>query len=380
LEELTLCRVNRPSNVLRKLLLKLHLYIAMGAGAFIVLLGLTGSIMAFEPEIERLLHWDYYHITSGGPRLSLADLNGIVTATFPSDQITAYTVSDSPSDAWQVWLEKSGRVYLNPYSGQILGVRSDEPEFLDYVHQLHLRLLWRGRGDPGEAIISWAGVAMFLLSLSGLYLWWAVKRFTIRRGPASRRWWFDLHNVVGIFSLLFLLLLSGTGILIGFEKISVPMFYRITGSQPVRPPKPPLPVAKATPISADRALAIARATISGASPLMVEVPEPGQAYVVRMRFPEDRTPGGRSRVMVDQYSGSVLFVENSRTAPGGRRLTTINRAIHTGDIFGIPSKFLMSLASLMAALQMVSGVALWWKRSRQASSQSLNAVTAATTR
>lgn len=365
--------------MLRKLILKVHLYIAMTAGAVIILLGLTGSIMAFEPEIDRLLHWDYYHINSGGPKLSLADLSGIVASTFPGEQITAYTVSDSPNDAWQVWLEKSGRVYLNPYSGQILGVRSPKPEFLDYVHQLHLRLAWRHRGDPGALIVSWAGVALFLLSLSGLYLWWPVKRFTIRRGLAARRWWFDLHSAAGIFSLLFLLVLSGTGILIGFEDISGPMFYRITGSEPLRPPKPPMPLAKATHISSDQALAIARPAIPGASPFMVEVPEPGETFVVRMRFPEDRTPGGRSRVMVDQYSGSVLFVENSRTAPGGRRLTTINRAIHTGDIYGIPSKALLSLASLMAVLQMISGVALWWKRSRQASRQSSNTVTAATT-
>jgi uncharacterized iron-regulated membrane protein len=39
-----------------------------------------------------------------------------------------------------------------------------------------------------------------------------------------------------------------------------------------------------------------------------------------------------------------------------------NRAIHTGDIFGIPSKIEMSLASLMAVMQLVSGVGMWWKR------------------
>jgi uncharacterized iron-regulated membrane protein len=42
----------------------------------------------------------------------------------------------------------------------------------------------------------------------------------------------------------------------------------------------------------------------------------------------------------------------------------VNRAIHTGDIFGIPSKFLMSLASLMAATQVITGVIMWWKRTR----------------
>ena len=81
-----------------------------------------------------------------------------------------------------------------------------------------------------------------------------------------------------------------------------------------------------------------------------------------MRFPEDRTPGGRSRVTLDPYTGKVLFLTGSRTAPAGARIVIFNRAIHTGDIFGIPSKTVVSLANLMSVLQVVSGVMMWWKR------------------
>jgi len=77
------------------------------------------------------------------------------------------------------------------------------------------------------------------------------------------------------------------------------------------------------------------------------------------------TPGGRSRVVVDQYTGDVLFAESSRTAPAGTRMVIVNRALHTGDIFGIPSKTVVSLASLMAVLQLFTGVVMWWKKKRQ---------------
>ena len=40
---------------------------------------------------------------------------------------------------------------------------------------------------------------------------------------------------------------------------------------------------------------------------------------------------------------------------GGARMVIVNRAIHTGDIFGIPSKTIVSLANLMSVLQVVSG-------------------------
>lgn len=68
-----------------------------------------------------------------------------------------------------------------------------------------------------------------------------------------------------------------------------------------------------------------------------------------------------SLVIVDPFSGSVLFAESSRTAPAGTRLHSLNRAMHTGDVLGLPSKIVMSLASLTAPILFLSDVAMWWK-------------------
>lgn len=67
-------------------------------------------------------------------------------------------------------------------------------------------------------------------------------------------------------------------------------------------------------------------------------------------------------MIVDQYTGQVLLAEGSRAAPAGARLVNANRAIHTGDVFGIPSKIVMSLASLLPVMQAASGLVMWWKR------------------
>jgi uncharacterized iron-regulated membrane protein len=324
--------------------------------------------MAVEPEIGHLWHWKLSYVTPQARTLSLAEIGSAVSKAFPGERIVDYGISTSPRLSYQVGLQ-SGSVYVDQYTGQVLGTRS-EPDFVDVlqndIHQLHLRLLVtpKGRGvDPGKTIMSWAGVAMLFLLVSGLYLWWPLKRVRIRSEGPARRFWFDLHNTVGILSLGFLLVLTITGAIIGFDDKTIPWFYRITQSEPSRPPRIMLiPPSGAKPITPDEALEIARATLPGALPFGVNVPGPKGAYQIRMRFPEDRTPGGRSVVMVDQYNGKVLFAEGSRTAPGGRRLEIANRAIHTGDIFGIPSKIVMSLASLMAAAQLVSGAAMWWKR------------------
>ena len=349
---------------MRKLLFNLHLYTALVVGVFVIILGLTGSIMAFEPELDHLFHAKLSYVTPQPHALSLAEITTAVSKEFPGERISGYAISTSPNLSYQVALRRS-IVYLNQYTGEVLGVREAGPDFLNYVHQLHLRLLLRNKADSGKTIMSWVGVAMLFLLCSGLYLWWPLKRVTVNWHAPSKRFWFDVHNTVGIISAVFLLVLTVTGVMIGFDDTLFPLLYKMTGSEPSRPPAIPPPPAGAKPITPDQAIEIARAALPGTMPFQISAPGPKGAYQIRSRFPEDLTPGGRSRVIVDQYTGKVLFAEGSRTAPAGSRLVIANRAIHTGDIFGIPSKTVMSLASLMLALQVVSGVAMWWKRERK---------------
>jgi len=350
---------------MRKLLFNLHLYLALVAGVFILILGVTGSIMAFEPEIDHLLHRNLWHVTPQGRPLSLAEITAAVNKAFPGEPIALYTTWSDPSLSYQVAL-KRGAVFVNPYTGAIIGVRAPGPDFLAYVHQLHLRLTPRPLpGDAGKKIMSVAGVIILFLSISGLYLWWPLKRIRIQPGAKGRRFWFDWHNTIGILSLVFLLILSFTGVMIGFDEATVPLMYKISGSKPLENPKIPPAPPGAKPIGVDRAMQIAAAALPGATPFMINVPPPKGAYLVRTHFPEDLTPGGRSRVLVDQYTGNVLLTEGSRTAPAGSRMVILNRAIHTGDIYGIPTKALFSLMSLALAAQFVTGIAMWWKRTRK---------------
>ena len=349
---------------MRKLFFNIHLWIALPVSILLAIFGLTGTIMAFESEIDRLLNWKLSYVTPQPSVLSLAEISAAVLKAYPGEKIAGYLLSTSPDISYQVPTRR-GLVYVNQYTGEILGVREARPGFLGFVHQFHLRLALRDRSDTGKTIMSWAGVAMFILLCTGLYLWWPLKRVKISRQGPPRRFWFDLHNAVGIVSLAFLLLLTVTGVIIGFDDTIVPWFYKITNSeratQPVAPPAP----ANAKAISPDEAVEIARRALPGATPFLFTIPSPKGFYFVRSRFPEDLTPGGRSRVAIDQYTGQVLATESSRTGPAGTRIVNLNRAIHTGDIFGLPSKIVMSLASLMLVIQVFSGITMWWKRIRR---------------
>lgn len=67
-------------------------------------------------------------------------------------------------------------------------------------------------------------------------------------------------------------------------------------------------------------------------------------------------------VIIDPCTAKPLFIRNSRTAPLVTRIVNTNRALHTGDIFGLPSKIILSLASLAIAILFFTGSIMWWKR------------------
>ena len=341
---------------MRKAIFTLHFFGALVGAVFVIILGLTGSVMAFEDELDRLTHPHLFRVTPAGAPLPLTELSARATAAVPGARVVAFGLPTARERSVAVILAGT-TVYVNPYSGDVLGTRSG-PTLLGQIHQLHLRLL---AGNVGRTIVSWAGVLMLVLVISGFYLWWPVKRVSIA-WTGGRRTWFDVHNAVGVFAFVFLLLLALTGVVIGFESVTTPLLYKMTGSQPygAGPAVSPRPGMHMIP--PDAAVAAAAAAIPGAAPVMISIPGPRSPYRVALRYPEDLTPGGRSRVFVDPYSGAVLQAESSRTTAAGTRLVILNRAIHTGDLFGIPTKVLMSLASLAAVAQVATGLVMWSKR------------------
>lgn len=349
---------------MRRLILTSHLVVALAAGVFIALLGITGSIMAFEGELGHLLHAKVSYVAPQGQPLPISRIGAAAQRAYPDDRAFAYLIAQSPDISYAVALREH-LVHVNQYTGEVVGAESPAMDFLGYVHQLHLRLAMMDKGrEIGGQVMSWSGVAALYLLLSGAYLWWPAKRMRIQRNGGSRRFWFDLHNVVGIFSLLFLLLLTITGIVIGFERETTPLLYKMTGSAPAARPKlQATPIPGKDQLGPDEALAIGLAAAPGAQAIALNLPQgPRGVYLISAHYPEDRTPGGRTRIGIDPYSGKVLYLLDSRTAPGGYRAVNWNRAIHTGDIFGMPSRIVMSLASAMMPFQLLTGLVLWLKR------------------
>ena len=333
------------------------------AGAFIAVLGVTGSILAFEPELDLLLHSDVSYLAPSGKVLSLVEIGDSASRKYGGDPVVAFLPSSSPHFPAQVVMSR-GIVSVNQYTGEVLGIRTRGQTFFGFVRSIHVRL---GTGDVGKNVLRLSAAAMLFSIVSGLYLWWPLKRLRIRTPWLSGGFWFDLHNSVGILALVPWLVLGLTGTVIGFEDQVAAVLDRVAGSSPAHTNRS-LMRSDAEPgaieITPDQAVAIACAQLPGAVPSRVQMPRYGGIYVVRLEYADHRIAGGENSFSIDPWSGKIISADLAADLPTRERLMAMNEAIHTGDGFGISGRALVALAGLILPVQAASGIVIWLRRGR----------------
>lgn len=351
----------------RKFLLNVHLWIGLGACLLLSVLGLTGAVLTYETQIDHVLNRSLAYVTPQAQRLPLADLAASVKKQYPQARIVGVdlsTASPSPDLAYSfsvVQGKQRQQVFVDQYTGRVLGARNPAKSVMTFVHQLHTNLL----GGPTWSIVNtWGSVLLCLLAITGIYLWWPRKIFAANFSTSGRRINFDLHNSIGFYASIFVFLFAFTAVVIHWENAALPIAGFLTRSHAEEDPQAgsaPGP-AGAQPISLDAAYAAAAQREPGARVTQMSLPaKPKDVVRVWMKFPEDGTPAGRTWMFVDQFSGQVLYERNARTtAVGWRYVKEWNREIHTGDILGGFSKIIALLASLAVAFLSVSGPLIWF--------------------
>lgn len=351
---------------LRRTLLTAHLIIGAILAPVLVVLGITGAILAVQPELEDASNSLLTHIEPGSAPLSLHDLTARLQEKYPGAVLASVRFPERPDRAYQISLHRpdsaDAQLVVNPYNGVVLGLVGDIWS-LRPVHDLHTRFLI---DSFGSEISGWAAVGLLFLSITGLILWWPGKIFSLVRTGNSRRILFHLHSALAAYSWVALMLFGISGIVLHWQRGSYDLIARATHAPPI-PDGSGLAASTCRPDSAvefDQLLHTARADQPGAEPTWVQAePGPGAAVRVAMRYPGDRTPAGRTIVFLDHCSGAVLADLSTKTAPLAYKLVRQwNREVHTGDLWGWPTRTLAFLFSLTLPVVAVSGPLLWWSR------------------
>jgi uncharacterized iron-regulated membrane protein len=225
----------RPQTLLvRRVIFQLHLWVGIALGLYVVMMSVTGSLIVWRGELDKLICPRHVPVAQVGPRLSDAELIAAAHAALPRVRAAQMRVlpARSPAEAVEVWYmrgsERLERLF-DPYTGKLLGSTIEcEPKWLTNAVELHDHLLL---ADERGLVANGVGaVLVTLLILGGALLWWpGMVRWQRSLVAAWRGSWqrfaWDLHSATGFWLFLLLLMWTLTGVYLSFPDFFAQYLY-----------------------------------------------------------------------------------------------------------------------------------------------------------
>ena len=227
---------------LRTVLFWMHLTAGLVAGSVILIMSVTGTLLTFQQSVLKIVERSQRYVdppSPGAQRLDVDALLARVRSAVPDAEPTTVTLDSDPRVTAAVALGQRGTVFVNPYTGDVLGSGSARARaFYRSVTSWHRYLSVEGENRATARAITGACNAAFLvLALSGMYLWWP-KQWTwrhvsavtlFRSGLSGKARDFNWHNVIGFWCAPILVILTASGMVISYTWASN-LVYTVTGS------------------------------------------------------------------------------------------------------------------------------------------------------
>ncbi|MDH4610546.1 PepSY domain-containing protein [Pseudomonas sp. BN102] len=386
-----------------------HFYAGLFVIPFMIMLAVTGSIYLFKPQLDNLLYSDLMQVRPSTRALTADQQLEKVRQAYPQAAVSQYLPPADAGRSAQFVVSLDGRktnLFLDPYSGQVLGTQDAENNLQAISRSLHGTLLI---GTVGDRLIELAAGWAIVLVVSGLYLWWPSGQsmrgvFWPRLANRGRLFWRDLHAVTGFWGSLLLLFMLLTGMTwTGFwgEKFA-DVWNRFPAAMWNEVPKSeqqarslntaadqtvawaventPLPVSD--PHAAHKGHGTSAMTASASQMSLQQVVDTARERGVvpgySITLPADEKgvfsiavfaddPRNDATLHLDQYSGKVLADIRWQDYGLVAKSVEMGVVLHEGKFFGLLNQLLMFGVCLLILLSAVSGLVMWWKRRPQGS-------------
>lgn len=360
----------------RKTLFWAHLVAGIVAGCFILLMSTTGVLLTYEAQIQ---HWaDRSDIVVQDARLSadqLADIAIIET----QDQASTLVFSNAPDAAVLATSGRDGKLYINPYSGAVLGSGSDSVAgFFHSVTALHRWLSLTGSTQIGGALVSASNLVFLFLLITGIYLWlprlwkWGMikTRVFLRRSyPNAKARDFAWHHVFGIWAIIPLFVIVISGVVISYPWASNAIYAAYGETAPAGRGRPGTtvqtgPLAVHSSDSLQKALEIAMAQTDDWNRITLTLPRgEGTPPIMAMidsgtgrQWPQQET------LQIAQADSAIIATTGFDDLTPATQTRIWMRFVHTGEFYGLIGQTIAGLASLAAAISVYTGLALSYRR------------------
>lgn len=281
--------------------------------------------------------------------------------------------------------EEFSVIFLDPYTAEPLKkmqtVGKGEFDFFHFIIDGH-RALWLPY-EIGRPIVGIATLIFVVLLISGLIMWWPKKwnksaykkGFSIKWKGSFKRVNYDLHNVLGFYSLVFAFILAVTGLVWSFSWFEDSLYYVTSGgeSHPGHH-HPHSDLSKAGLVDNDSITMLDRAwykvlteETDAAGFYMTPYPADEEDAIEIIAYQDEGTWYNKNEYYFDQYTLERYRVQGDvyEEASLADQLMLLNYDIHVGAVWGLPGKILAFLISLVTASLPVTGFLVWWNKRKK---------------
>jgi len=354
----------------------LHKWSSLVCTVFMLLLCLTGLPLIFAHEIAHLTG-QAVDLPEPKAQASLATLDAVVAAgrARHPERVVQY-VSPDEEDArlWYVTLTPTPdptddyrSVAVDGRSATVLAEPRFDEGFMYWMARLHIDLF---AGLPGKLFLGFMGLLLVVAIISGVVLYGPFMRKldfgAVRQASGPRTRWLDLHNLLGIVTLVWALVVGATGVINTWADLLIKYWQYDQLSALLAPYKgqPLVPEAERAPLQ--RTLSAARAHAPDSTLSFIAFP--GTAFssphhiTYFMKGDSPLTSKLLQPVLVDARSAEVTVAP---PLPWYLTALLVSQPLHFGDYGGMPMKIIWALLDIVTIFVLGSGLYLWIKKRRQ---------------
>jgi uncharacterized iron-regulated membrane protein len=347
---------------------RVHKWSSLICTALLLMACITGLPLVFHDELDALLdpHVAPAKVETGAPETNLDQMVVQAQSRFPSlhpfsigwddDEPRIFVNMSASSNP------KDGEIHsmiFDAHTGRLLEQPKDGLNLMGLLLRLHMEIFL---GLPGELTMGLMALTFVLSLVSGALVYGPFMRRldfgTYRRNGAKRTKWFDLHNLLGIVTLTWALVVGATGVM---NALSTPLFglWRAQTLPKIMAPYRGKPVPTHFR-SVDESVKQVAAELPGMEVSAVIFPNPifssPRHYLIWTRGKTPVTSRMFTPALVDVETGALSVSDG---LPWYLRVLELSRPLHFGDYGGLPLKIIWGLFDLLLIVVLVSGLYLW---------------------
>ncbi len=210
---------------LRKAIFRLHKWLGLVVGVYVLAMSLSGVALLFYPQIYQALK--PAHRSRPGPRLTQTELKLAVQRSHPNSLVSWIWEPADPGSPVEIWFkapQQEEKYLFDAVTGEELGDSMPwSLQALNSAVQFHRDLTL---GSQGKTIQGIGGILLTLICVTGMVIWWPgvsrwLRHLYIRRGARPARMTWEAHSAIGFWNSALLLLISFTGACLALQDLAV---------------------------------------------------------------------------------------------------------------------------------------------------------------